>query len=325
MISVLLPARDPDPRLFRRALRSTLRSRGVEVDVVVVDHASLVPIAVNDARVRVLRVESTSTFAAALELGRAACRGPFCARMDSDDVMHPLRLAEQVAFLQEHDVAAVAARVKVLPKSTTLMHGYVGWQNGILSPFDHQKEMWIEQPLCNPSTMFRSAAVHAVGGYRVVGWPEDYDLFLRLMTAGFKIEKMPVVRHGWRQHRGQVTRTKPWQTRDAIAACKAWHLTRTFELHRRDVWILGSGKEGRRISRSLKAEGVVVAAFVDVDPQKIGKTVHGAPVVAAAAFSRAGLNTFAIGAVGTSGARGLVRALLLERCYVEGVDAVVIA
>jgi hypothetical protein len=249
--------------------------------------------------------------------------------MDADDVMHPLRLAEDLAFLERRTsgalaVGAVASRVKILPKSTTYMHGYAGWQNGILSASDHQREMWIEQPICNPATSYRNAAVDDVGGYRSCPWPEDYDLFLRLVIAGFSVEKKPVVRHGWRQHAAQVTRTKATQSKDAIARCKACHLVPAFALRTRPVWILGSGKEGRRISRALKAEGVAAAGFVDVDPKKIGKTVHGAVVVDAAGFPPAGA-TFAIGAVGTSGARGLVRELLKTRGYVEGVDAVIVA
>ncbi|MDP2341388.1 MAG: glycosyltransferase [Deltaproteobacteria bacterium] len=321
MISVLLPARDPDARHLRYALRSTLRSRGVDVDVVVVDHGSAVPIVVDDARVRVLRVDGALPFSAALELGRAAIRAPFFARMDSDDVMHPLRLAEDLAFLRAHPVAAVSSRVKILPKSTTYMHGYAGWQNSILSPSDHQREMWIEQPICNPATTYRNAAVDVVGGYRPMPWPEDYDLFLRLVCAGFTVEKKPLVRHGWRQHGSQVTRTKPWQTRDALALCKAAHLVPAFHLRERAVWILGTGKEGRRISRALRAEGVAAAGFVDVDPKKIGKTVHGVVVVGAAGLPA---GAFVIGAVGTSGARGVVRELLRDRGYVEGVDAVVV-
>jgi len=42
-----MAARDVDGLHFRRALGSTLRSRGVAFEVVVVDHGSLVPIVVD--------------------------------------------------------------------------------------------------------------------------------------------------------------------------------------------------------------------------------------------------------------------------------------
>ncbi len=328
-VDVLLPARDPDARHFAIALKSSLRSRAVDFGVVVVDHGSVVPLqglrVVDHPRVTVLRVDGSVPFAAALEQGRALCRAPFIARMDADDVMHPLRLAEDVGLLRSSPaLAGVSSRVKVLPKASTLMRGYVGWQNSILTTSEHFKERWIEQPLCNPATTWRADVVEAAGGWRHQPWPEDYDLFLRLMSRGCDVIKRPVIRHAWRQHFGQLTRTtKARKSRDALAACKVHHLVPSFSLSTKEVLVLGAGKEGRRISRALRAVGVNVAAFVDVDVKKIGRQVHGVTVMAE--LPVAGGDRFVVGAVGTSGARGPVRGLLHDRGYVEGADAVVVA
>lgn len=295
-----------------------MRSRAVSFDVVVVDHGSVVP--VEAVGCRVVRVDRGVPFAAALEAGRSVVDAEFVARMDGDDVMHPLRLSEDVAALRGSAVAAVSSRVKILPNRSTLMRGYVGWQNGILSPSDHKKEIWIEQPLCNPATTYRMSSLDDVGGWRHNAWPEDYDLFLRLVTAGFDLIKRPVVRHAWRQHFQQITRTvKATQTRDALAACKAHHLVPFFHLKEKRVVVVGAGKEGRRFSRALRGEGVVVSSFVDVDPKKIGKKVHDVDV-------RGSIEgDFVVGAVGTSGARGAVRAFVEGVGFVEGADFVVVA
>ena len=331
-VSVLLPVRDPAPRTFAIALKSTLRSRlpaGVDLDVVVVDHGSIVDVAgfdvCDDARVRVVRVDRDASFAAALDVGRAACAGEFIARMDGDDVMHPLRLAEQRETLRSSDVAAVATRTKVIPRAVMQMRSYVQWQNSVLSPTDHQRDAWIELPVCHPSLMFRRNVLDDVGGYRDVPWPEDYDLYLRLICAGYAVIKRPEIRHAWRQHTGQVTRTRPaTQSRDAISRCKAHHLVRRFDLAHRRVVVVGSGREGRRMSRALREEGVRVAVFLDKDPQKIGRVCHDVVVDDASAFV-GGDDDFYVGCVGTSGARGAVRGFLKDRGVVEGVDGVVTA
>lgn len=327
---MLMPVRDGEPRHLSRALKSTLRSRDVDFGVVVVDHGSVVPVEVSDVRVRVVRVDRALPFAEALELGRAACSAPFIARMDSDDVMHPLRLAEQVASLSsDPSLAAVASRAKIIPKATTLMRGYVGWQNGILDDSQHSKEAWIEQPIVNPATTYRASMLDEIGGWRARDWPEDYDLFLRMIVAGRRVIKRPEIRHAWRQHFGQLTRmVKATQTRDALAACKAHHLAPHFQLRERKVVIVGAGKEGRRISRALRAEGVVVSSFVDVDPKKIGRRVHDVEVCASIEGARSPSGgpsgTFVVGAVGTSGARGAVRAFVEAAGFVEGVDFVIV-
>jgi len=325
-VDVLLPVRDVSPRWFARALTSTLRSRGVRLRVIVVDHASRSPVVVVEPRVRVLRVDDSLRFAEALDAGLAVCTAPFVARMDADDVMHPDRLRLQLQVLRDDDrLGAIASRVKVLPRTTMAMRGYVAWQNATLSADEHARELWVEQPLCNPATTFRRSALVEVGGYVEGPGPEDYDLFLRLFRRGWRMAKLPVVHHAWRQHAAQTTRTAPAHTRDALAALKARHLVAHFALHDRVVVVAGAGKEGRRIGRALRAQGVVVAAFVDVDPRKIGRLVHGAPVQPTAWLLSRPAGAFVLGAVGTSGARGVVRAFLAAAGVVEGEDGVVVA
>jgi hypothetical protein len=325
-VDVMIPVRDVPARWWSRALTSTLRSRGVRLRVVVVDHASKEPVIVDDPRVHVLRVDASLRFAEAMAAGLAACTAPFVARMDGDDVMHPERLRLQLQALVDDDaLGAVGSRVKVLPKTTTAMRGYVAWQNAAVSAFEHTRELWIEQPLCHPSTTFRRRALLDVGGYFHVDGPEDYDLYLRLFRGGWRLAKLPHVHHGWRQHAQQVTRTRRTHTLDKIAALKARHLVDHFGLRDRDVIVAGAGKEGRRISRGLREHGVAVAAFVDVDPKKIGRLVHGAPVQPTSWLGTRPVGAFVIGAVGTSGARNVVRAFFADAGVVEGADGVVVA
>ncbi len=332
VVSVLLPVRNAAATL-PVALRSVLRSRGVELEVVVVEHASddaspeiAARFAARDTRVRVVTAGRDVDLAGALALGRRACTAAFIARMDADDVMHPDRLAADAAHLERSDAAAVACRVKLLPRSTArgALASYVAWQNASITAEDHAREIWIEQPLCNPATTFRASAFDAAGGWRTpADGPEDYDLFLRLVAAGGALEKRPAVHHGWRRHPLTTTRF----SRDALAALKARALVARFGLAARRVVVAGAGKEGGRIARALIAAGARPAAFVDVAVRRIGRLRHGVEVLPASSLAslHASGGVFLIGAVGTSGARGVVRAQLAGAGFVEGVDCVVVA
>lgn len=320
-VGVVLPVRDPHPVWFRRALTSTLRSVGVDVDVVVVDHGSSV--AVTAVGARVVRVSADASFADALNAGRAAVSAAFIARMDGDDIMHPRRLAEDLAAFAAGPahLAVVASRTKIIPKSTTRMRSYSHWQNSVLSEQDHREQAFIELPICHPSITMRASAFDAIGGYIDQPWPEDYDLFLRFLAAGYGVIKRPVVRHGWRQHDHQVTRTfSAKQSRDALAACKVHHMVRRYGLRERRVMVVGAGREGRRVARTLAAVSVAIAGFLDVDAKKIGRVTHGAPVTSSTSYQRAP-GDFLIGAVGTSGARGAVRAFFADHGFVVDEDA----
>ena len=338
-VSVLLPVRDAQglpPRAFATAIRSTLRSRDVDLDVVVVDHGSidetphlLAAWAARDSRLRVIRVARGASLAEAVEAGRLACATRFIARMDADDVMHPWRLREDIAWLLARPrTAAVASWTRAVPRGSRAMRSYLQWQNSVLDAAGHAREIWIEQPLCNPSTTFRAEALADVGGYQSGPWPEDYQLLLRLVLSGWDVEKRPILRHGWRQHAAMTTRTSSRHTRDEVAALKAIFLVSHYRLTNRAIVVLGAGKEGRRISRALRAAGAQVAAFVDVSPARIGRECHGVRVMPTpdlAAWHGVHAGAFGIGAVGTSGSRGTVRAVLDAAGFVEGQDAVVVS
>jgi Glycosyl transferase family 2 len=336
VLTVVLPVRNGASTL-REALGSTLCSRGVAFEVRVLDHGSTdgsaaLARSLADTRVTVEDASSCATLADVLNLATARTRTHFIARMDADDVMHPDRLAADVAALAAGGLDAVCSRAELLPalasgrRSDGLLR-YLEWQNACLTPEEHAREVWIEQPLCQPATTFVKDALVRVGGYRAHHddgelFPEDYDLFLRLLSSGGRVRKREEVHHGWREHEATASRF----SRDTLARMKARALTDAFSLRARDVVIAGAGKEGGRIARALAACGVKAHAFVDVDPKKIGRTRHGAPTLAADAL--ASLRTrgaFVVAAIGTSGARAVVRAQLASCGYVEGRDAVVVA
>lgn len=338
-VSVLLPIRDAE-RTLAVALRSVLRSRGVALEVVAVLHACrdgsaevLARLAARDQRVVVAEADAALSLGGALEVGRALCRATLVARMDADDVMHPARLAADVEWLQARPrTGAVACRARLAPRRVQQPGGraglvaYLAWQNAALTAAEHERELWIEQPLCNPATTFRAAALVEVGGWRALPAPfaEDYDLFLRLSRAGWALEKRAALHHAWRVHE----RTTSKHSRDRLAQLKAEHLLARFHLDRRPVIVCGAGKEGRRIARALAEQGVEPAAFVDVAVDKVGRTRRGVVVRHAGELGalRAELpEAFALGAVGTSGARGVVRAELQGAGFVEGDSFVVVA
>src|SRR4051812_31740696 len=96
-VSVLLPARNA-AKTLPIALRSVLRSRNVAFEIVAVDHASTDGTRAVFERFGVPVVDAPATVdvGGALAIGLPACRAPYVARFDADDVMHPDRLHDDV-------------------------------------------------------------------------------------------------------------------------------------------------------------------------------------------------------------------------------------
>jgi glycosyltransferase involved in cell wall biosynthesis len=324
LVSVLMPFRDASATI-EQAAQSILAQQGVELELVAVDDGSrddgparLLALARRDARVVVVGSEGAG-IASALTRGLAVARGEIIARMDADDVALPTRLAKERAALEgDERLGVVGSRVVLAGEIGEGMRLYVAWQNGVLTPEDHARELFVESPLCHPSTMLRRRALVDAGGWRDVAWAEDYDLWLRLDALGWHLAKVPEVLHVW--HRGVASAT----FRDARYAkarfieAKARYLAPKLRTAGRPLVVWGAGPTGRRLARALVTEGVRPARFVDIDPAKIGGIARTVPIVAPADI-RVGDETLVV-AVAARGARGLVRAWLAERGFVEGTD-----
>jgi len=285
-VSILLPAFDAEATLAA-ALQSVVRQRETRWECVVVDDGSrdgtralAVEVARCDPRVRVLGTPHRG-LVCALNTGLAACRGETVARMDADDLMHRDRLGAQLAALAAAPaLAAVGTHVRVFPRAGLRdgLRAYEAWLNGIDSARRVREEAFVECPVAHPTLMVRGALLHGLG-YRDAGWPEDYDLILRLLAAGHEVGVVARRLHAWRDGPARLTRTGDVYRADRFTRLKAAFLADGF-LRASDTYVLwGHGGTGRRLRRALAAYGKRVSHVVEVHPRRIGQSIDGAPVV----------------------------------------------
>lgn len=279
-----------------------------------------------DPRVRVLRQEPQG-IVAALERARGEAGGRFLARMDADDVCEPGRFAAQRALMEASGrLAACGTRVRYFPRRH-LRDGarrYEAWLNGASTPAEVARELFVECPLAHPTFFLRASSVAEVGGYRERGWPEDYDLVLRLWRAGHALANVSEVLLHWREGLGRLSRTHARYTPAAFVACKVHHLRETLLRGRRGAVLWGAGPVGKAFSRALRESGTPLVAFAEVDPRKIGQEIHGAPVLdTPGALALDGVLHLA--AVGQPGGRATLRELLSGAGLTELSDFVAVA
>ncbi len=330
-ISVLLPCFNAAATLDE-ALASILEQSLTELEVVAVDDGSsdgtrerLEGWARGDARVRVLSREHAGLIPT-LNAGIAACGAPLIARMDADDMSHPERLARQAALLEsEPDLAVAGCLVEGFPQGQVRegFRIYIEWLNSLVSPEAIARQIFVESPLAHPSVVIRREWLERAGGYQDYGWPEDYDLWLRLHLLGARFAKVPEVLLFWREHPARLTRTDPRYSVENFLRAKARYLVASPLRERETVILWGAGQMGRRLSRHLIREGAPLAAFVDIDPAKIGGRRRGLPVIAPDDLPRlweASPRPVVLAAVGARGARALIREQLTSMGLCEGED-----
>lgn len=313
-VSVLIPVRDAGPYLAE-ALRTVRHQTLRDFEAICLDDGStdgsaeaLDAVAAVDARFRVLHPGRVGLIEALNRLWREA-RSPYLARFDADDAMHPERLEAQAAHLDAHPgTHIVSSLVRHFPRDEVREgnRAYERWLNSMTRHEEIVRDLFVESPIAHPSATLRAEVLEALGGYRTgLAWTEDYDLWLRAWEAGFRFAKLPRVLHYWRDHPGRLTRTDPRASLESFLKAKVEFLLRGPLADGRRFVVWGAGMVGRRLTRLFVKAGRPPAALLDIDPDKIGRTRHGRPVLAPEAFRPK--SAVVLGAVGARGARSRIR------------------
>lgn len=280
-----MPAFDAEATLAL-ALRSVQRQTLRNWECVLVDDGSrdrtraiAEDFASRDPRLRVVSVPHGG-IVAALQAGIAAF-APLIARFDADDLMSRRRLAvQQLALQRAADLAAVGCHVRLFPRAH-LRAGrlaYERWLASIATAEDVGIEAFVECPIAHPSLMIRRAVLVELG-YRDRGWPEDYDLILRLLEAGHRLAVVPERLLHWRDSATRLSRTSHDYAIPAFVQCKAEFLARGFLANTPSYVLWGYGDTGKALADALAQRDKHPAAIIELHPRRLGQLIRGVRVV----------------------------------------------
>ncbi|MBK9176758.1 MAG: glycosyltransferase [Flavobacteriales bacterium] len=159
-------------------------------------------------RVEFIRHEHNQGVAAARNTGASVARGRFLAFLDPDDDWMPIHLERLLALLETHAGSDVAAGpVEIFsdqadgPPSRVSALG--GWQRRF---FPHTLALYnFIQP---SAALIRAEAFQRVGGFdpdRAIQHIEDYDLWIRMVSAGCRFAFLEQPTSRYRQHAAGAT------------------------------------------------------------------------------------------------------------------------
>lgn len=316
LISILMPVRNAASTL-PAALASVRQQTEPRFECVAVDDGSddrslelLREQAARDPRFRIVSMPPAG-IVTALTAGLELCRGRYVARMDADDLMHKSRLARQLVALEaDPGLAGVGCHVRLFPRRrlSAGRRAYEAWLCSLCSDADVVRDAFVECPLAHPS-WFLQRELFAAHGYVDRGWPEDYDLVLRLLGAGCRLGVVPEPLLFWRDGPLRLSRTGAAYRLERFTACKAYHLARNFLAEQRSYVLWGYGDTGRALSRALAELGRRPSHIIELHPGRLGQRIFGADVVAPEALPALGEVRVVVSVAGAE-ARGLIRATL---------------
>lgn len=150
-----------------------------------------------------LRLPKNVGLGRALNQGLNVCKYDIVARMDTDDICHPLRFEKQISTLKVIDVDICGSWVSEFETSCEIVTAF-------RRPPENHSEIVassrLRNPLNHPSVMYRKSAVLNVGGYDDVLFFEDYHLWLKLIDRGYKFYNIQEPLVAMRAGIGQLSR-----------------------------------------------------------------------------------------------------------------------
>lgn len=124
----------------------------------------------------------------ASNVGLALSVSDFVARQDSDDISLPTRLERQMDAIERRGLDVVGSYIDEFDGDPSHL---LGTRVAPLSSRAIARRARINNPVNNPSMVFRRDLALQVGGYQDVPFHEDYDLLARMLAAGARAENLP--------------------------------------------------------------------------------------------------------------------------------------
>ena len=226
-VSILMPVYNVAAYL-REAMDSMLAQTCTDFELIVLDDCSPDNSAeildtYTDERIVRYRGEKNVGLSNVLNIGMQLARGEYIARMDSDDLSTPERLAVQVAYLDTHpeiDLCSCGMELFGAKQETWVREN---------NPEDVKITALFHSPILHASSVWRRASFERVGlRFQQEMVPaEDYDMWTRAMAAGLKLVNIPQVMYKYRIHPSQVTMQTD-RTAKKDKEVKAKYLTNIF-------------------------------------------------------------------------------------------------
>lgn len=141
---------------------------------------------------KIISLETNMGLGKALQIGVTHCSHPIIARMDTDDICLSHRFERQINYLKNNPSIDVVGSwveeftkgkfdtsnlIKRVPTNSELVNSKAKYRN----PINHM------------SVVFRKQSVLDSGNYQPLLWNEDYYLWVRMISNGYKIVNIPEV------------------------------------------------------------------------------------------------------------------------------------
>jgi glycosyltransferase involved in cell wall biosynthesis len=327
LVSIVLPFYNCENRLAD-SIESILSQTFKQFELILVNnnsndnsHNIASRFVANDSRIKLIE-EPRQGSVFALNSGIELAQAPYIARMDANDTCSPERLEKQVGFLNNNPVfGIVSCQVEFNTNSLNTenqeaIRQYILSNNKLITSEQIWENCFIESPIIDSTVMFRKELVDDFGGYITGDFPSDYELWLRWLSHGVKMQKLHEILYQWTYLPDRLSQKNDRYTDQAFFEVKSRYLVDWLKKYNQfypDVAVWGAGRQSRQRFYILHELGIQAKFYIDLRENPANKVIQSQHTPPAGRY-------FILSYVSNRFAREKIKIFLVELGYTEGKD-----
>lgn len=231
--------------------------------------------ATKDSRIKVYKNNGNGIIEA-LRTAFSECKGEYITRMDSDDIMTPIRLSLMLESLLKYGKKHLAVGQVKYFRADGLSDGftrYEKWLNRLTKTGSNYSEIYKECVVPSPCWMLHTDDFLACEGFEPNQYPEDYDLAFRFYKAGYTCISCDDILLLWRDYSKRTSRTHENYAQNHFLELKVRYFLELNFNATKPLVIWGAGTKGKTLAKLLLKENIPFFWICD-NPKKIGKHIY---------------------------------------------------
>ena len=205
LVSIVLPVYNAE-KYVGAAVDSILRQSYEKFELIIVDDGSTddslsVVSSYADPRIKIFKNKKNLGIVNSLNIGISLSNGEYIARMDSDDIAFPERIAKQLEYIRNSHYDLVSARAITFGDSKNKIFPIK------LSPLEAEFGLLFVNLIVHPLIFARAEVLKNNSYSNGYEGAEDYHLWTCLISRGYKLSVQEDVLLHYRIHKSQISRT----------------------------------------------------------------------------------------------------------------------
>lgn len=190
LVSVIMGVYNCDSgNMLSNSIQSILNQTFQDLEFIICDDASndktyeILQKFSEDPRVIIIRNEKNLGLASSLNKCLAIAKGKYIARQDADDYSDKERIRLQINFMESNP------SYDLIGSNLRYFNDKEIWGQYSLPQFPQNRDFLFTVPFIHATVIFKAESIKELGGYRegkVTRRCEDYDLFMRMYSAGMR-------------------------------------------------------------------------------------------------------------------------------------------